>query len=77
MADWQPLDPDKCSDCGRYRPGWYEDRNSDIADAYTEGVGSRRLAKAYGLSEERVRDIITQELGRRAYLSAWHEENNE
>jgi hypothetical protein len=72
---WVPVPPDKCGECGRYTPQWYNERNADIADAYGEGVTSRRLAKAYGISEQRAVEIITDELGRRAYLTAWHEED--
>lgn len=72
--DWKPIPPDNCPECGRSRPGWYDKRDEDIATAYTEGVSSRRLAKAYGISEERTVQIITRELGRRAYLEAWHED---
>ena len=74
MGDWSPIPPDKCGECGRYRPGWYDERNHDIGVSYEEGVSSRRLAKAYGLSEERTIQIITEQLGRRAYLTAWHRE---
>lgn len=56
-------------------PDYYNDRDADIATAYEEGVSSRRLAKAYGLSEQRTIEIITTELGRRAYLTAWYKED--
>lgn len=74
---WQPIPLDECGECGRLTPDYYSARNEDIADAYESGIPSRRLAKAYGLSEQRVVEIIKDELGRRAYLTAWHEEDNE
>lgn len=73
--DWTPLPPDKCETCGRFLPGWYEERNQHITDSYLEGVPSVRLAKAYGLSEKRTVEVITDELGKRSFLEAWHEED--
>lgn len=70
---WQPIPRSACGECGRLTPDYYNARNDDIADAYESGISSRRLAKAYGVSEERTIQIITEQLGRRAYLTAWHE----
>ena len=75
MEEWAPITPDKCTACGRYHPGWYEERNQDITDAYEMGISSTRLAKAYRLSEGYVREVITAELGRRAFLATWHKED--
>lgn len=64
---WKPLAQEKCEGCGRLSPGWYEKRNEHMADSLGK-VSSARLAKAYGMSEERVRQIVVEVLGKRAYI---------
>lgn len=64
---WQPLPTEECDCCNRTLPGWWEKRNDHIADSLGQ-VSSRRLAKAYGLSEDRVRQIAVEVLGKRAYI---------
>lgn len=64
---WQPLPVEDCDCCNRTLPGWYETRNDHIADSLGE-VSSRRIAKAYGMSEDRVRTIAVEVLGKRAYI---------
>lgn len=68
-TDWAPLAVDECECCGRATPGWWEKRNDHIADSLGQ-VTSRRIAKAYGLSETRVREIAVEVLGKRAYIDA-------
>lgn len=64
---WQPIEVEECDCCNRTLPGWYETRNDHIADSLG-AVSSRRLAKAYGISEDRVRTIAVEVLGKRAYI---------
>lgn len=66
-ATWQPLPQETCDCCGRLEPGWYEKRNDHIADSLGQ-VTSRRIAAGYGLSEDRVRTIAVEVLGKRAYI---------
>lgn len=64
---WQPIPQETCPDCGRLSPGWFDKRNEHMADSLGE-VSSARIAKGYGLSEDRVRSIVVEVLGKRAYI---------
>lgn len=71
---WVPVPDDLCPACGRATPDYYRTRDEDIAKHLGYGVSSPRMAKAYGLSEERVREIAIRELGKAAYLARMSDE---
>jgi hypothetical protein len=68
MRDFQPIDREPCSECGRPSQGYYERRASHMAAAFRSGVTPHRISTAYGMSPDWALKIITEQLGKEAVL---------
>lgn len=66
MTEFKPIPRDACPECGRISGSWYDDRDRHMVDEFKAGVTTETLARGYGLSGERVRQILVDRLGMEA-----------